>query len=225
MSTTKESAAEAWHDGDDEAAPSGVIARKVLRSSDGAFAEQRGDAIELRDVEGRLLVRYENGAAEIAAPAGDLVFSAPAGRVVMRAGTDVTIEAARDLTQRAARLVETSSGGTTWTVAPNGARLRADRAELEAKTSHFVTGAATVVAQHIVTTAQRIATSVEKYELSATKLVETTRDAFREVADLADTKIGRARTLVRGQFLLRARRTQLVSKDETKVDGKKVLLG
>lgn len=220
----KNNAAEVWLDNDEEA-PSGVMARASVRASDGAFAERRGDAIELRDGEGRLLVRYENGTAEIAAPSGDLVFSAPTGRVVMRAGMDVTIEAARDLKQRAARVVETSAGDTKWSVTPNSAKLVADHAELEAKTSHVVTGAARVVAQHIVTTAQRVATSVDKYELTATRIVEKTQDAFREVMDLAETKAGRARTIVRGAFSLRARRTQMVSKEETKVDGKKVLLG
>ena len=221
---TKQNTADVWQD-NDEAAPSGVMTRPVLRSPDGTFAEQRGDAIELRNAEGRLLVRYENGTAEIAAPAGDLIFSAPAGRVVMRAGTDVTIEAARDITQQAARKVETLSGTTNWSITNDGAKLRADNVELSAKTSQVVTGAATVVAQHILTTAHSIATSVDKYELSAKRLVEKTQDVFREAVDLAETKVGRARTLVRGAFSLRARRTLLVSKEETKVDGKKVLLG
>lgn len=202
---------------------------EVIRLPDGASAARRGDAIELRDVEGRLLVRYENGAAEICAPAGDLTLSAPAGQVVIRSAADVSIEAARDVTHRAARRVSIAAGepgaAPQIAVEPGATRVAADRLEIEAKTSHLITGQAAIVARRIVTTAESIAQSADRYELTATRLVETTRDTFREVADLAQTRIGRARTLVKGVFTLHSRRAVMTSKEETKVDGSKVLLG
>jgi hypothetical protein len=210
---------------DEDARPSGVLPCPIIHLPDGAVAERKGRALELRDGEGRLLVRYEDGRAEIAAPSGDLVLAAPSGRVVLKAGTDVTIEAARDLTQRAARAVETTSGTTRFSVEPAAARLSSDRLEITATSSQLATGHAQVVARHVVTTAQRVVTKVEEYELTAVKIVETARDTFREVADLAQSRIGRARTLVRGAFSLRAQRTHVISKEETKIDGKRVLLG
>jgi hypothetical protein len=201
----------------------------VIRLPDGASAQRTGDALELRDAEGRLLVRYANGAAEICAPAGDLTLSAPAGQVVIRSSTDVAIEAARDITHHAARRVAIAAGEAgappQIAVEPAQTRVKAERLEVEARVSHAIVGQATLLARQVVTTAERLAHSVDRYELTATRLVETARDAFRDVADLAESRIGRARTLVKGVYSLHARRSVMVSKEETKVDGKKVLLG
>jgi hypothetical protein len=82
-----------------------------------------------------------------------------------------------------------------------------------------------VTAKHIATTAASIAQKVERYELRAMRIVETARDAFREVADLAQSRIGRVRMLVRDSYSLSAKRTALVSEKETSIDGRRVLLG
>jgi hypothetical protein len=191
------------------AAATAPPAQEVLTLPDGATAALAGDALELRDAGGRLLVRYQDGAAEICAPAGDLTLSAPLGRVVLKAATDVEIEAERDITQRAARRASLKTGALA----------------VEARESRLVTGQATILARHIATTAMTLAQSVERYELTATRIVETARDAFHDVKDLCQTRIGRARTLVKGAYSVHARRAIVASKEETKVDGKKVLLG
>ena len=162
------------------------LPRLVL--ADGAVATIERGALELRDEGGRLLVRYIDGCAEIAAPSGDLVLSSPNGRVVLRSGVDVEIDATRDVVQRAGRDV-------------------------------------TTVARSIASRAEHIALSAEKYELVASRLFEKTRDAFRDVTDLAQTRVGRARTIVSSLFTLQARRTVMTSKEETSIDGRKILLG
>src|SRR5688572_8161117 len=108
----------------------------ALALDDGSVASLVDGGLELRDREGRLLIRWRDGAAEISAPSGDLVLGSATGRVVIRAPQEVAIES------------------------------------------------------------RSIALSATKYELVATRLVEKTRDAFRDVADLAQTRVGRARTLV-----------------------------
>ena len=82
-----------------------------------------------------------------------------------------------------------------------------------------------MVARTIATTAEELAQSVVKYELKAERLVEKTRDTFRDAADLAQTRVGRMRTIVKDVLSMHARRSVLVSTDETSIDGKKVLLG
>lgn len=165
-----------------------VAARRVpqtlapsLELRDGAVASLVDGGLELRDRGGRLLVRYCDGNAEIAAPSGDLVLSSPTGRVVVRSALDVQVEAGRDLVQRAGRTVELSAGA--------------------------------------------IALTAQKYELAATRIFEKSRDTFRSVADLCDTRVGRARTLVSTLFTLKAQRTVMASKEETSIDGRKILLG
>lgn len=201
----------------------------VIRLPDGATASRRGDALELRDGEGRLLVRYAHGSAEIHAATGDLTLAAPQGQVVIRSGADVTIEAARDITHRAARRVALTAGpegaAPQIAVEPGTTSVKARTLEVEAGASSVVAGRVAIVAAEIATTATRVSQRVERWELTATRIVEQSRDAFRDVADLAQTRIGRARTMVKGIFALTSRRTVMTSKDETKVDGKKVLLG
>ena len=76
-----------------------------------------------------------------------------------------------------------------------------------------------------MTTASSLVQNVERFELTATRLVERTRDAFRDATELAQTRAGRARTLVKGAFALYSRRTALASTEDTSIDGSKVLLG
>lgn len=201
----------------------------VLVLPDGAVARREGDALILSDREGRLLVRYENGSAEIAAPSGDLTLAAPRGRVVLRSGLDVEMEAARDVRSHAGRKLVldagTQKGAPRVELGPEGATVKARDVGVEAQNSRLVTGRATVLAHQIGTTAHQVALHVERYELTATRIVEKTRDVFRDASDLAQTRVGRLRTLVSGMFSVSARRSSITSQDETKIDGKKVLLG
>lgn len=201
----------------------------ALSLPDGTTAAVAGEALELRDREGRLLIRYVDGCAEISAPARDLRLSAPHGRVVIEAGTDVSLRAARDLEHRAGRRVDLGAGDPA---ASPQLRLEPARAHLEvaqvcvaARASRLATVEATVVARSITTTAAVLAQSVGRYELTATKIVEKARDVFRDASGLVETRVGRARTLVEGVYSLCTGRSVLTSKEETSIDGKKILLG
>lgn len=234
----------AGHDGggtgDDELYVIGVLHTKTpptLPLPDGGTLRVIGDAAELRDAAGRLLIRYRDGAAEIAAPSGDLTLSAPAGRVVVRSAQDIELSATRDLVHRAGRDVEISAGPSSVAdpgspspepqlrITETSMRVEADRIEAESGESRIVTGQATILAQRIATTATVLVQQAERFELSATRLVEKTRDAFREVSDLAQTRVGRVRTIVADAYSLHAKRTTVVSTEETSIDGKKILLG
>lgn len=200
-----------------------------IAAPDGATAQVNGGALEVRDPEGRLLVRYAEGAAEISAPERDLRLSAPHGRVVLSAGMDVSIEAARDLSQRAGRRLDLGAGASDATpqlrIEPAGTHVKATKLEVETRSSRLVTGQATILARSIATTAEQLATSVSRYELTATKLVEKTRDTFRDVADLLQIRARRSRTIVADTHTVHSRRTVLMSSEETTIDGKKILLG
>jgi len=195
---------------------------------DGARAAVEGQALSLRDPEGRLLVRYAQGAAEIVAPEADLVLSAPEGRVVLRAGTDVAFEAARDVTQRAGRRVALGAGdqdAAQIEVEAEETRVVTERLEVEARASRLVTATAVMLARSVATTAEEVATKVERYELHATRIIEQAKDAFRDVSDLLQSRVGRARTIVEDSYALYTRRTVMASKDDTSIDGRKILLG
>lgn len=195
----------------------------------GGTAELRGEALELRDAEGRLLVRYAGGVAEVSSPARDLVLAAPNGRVVLRSGTDVSVEAARDVVQHAGRRVDLCAGeegaAPQVRVEPGATRVDAAKVDVRARAAQVAVGEASVFARSIATTAEQVAQRVVRYEVEATRLVSKTREALHEVSEVLEQRLGRARTLVRGTFTLRAGRSVLVSREATSIDGKKVLLG
>ena len=97
--------------------------------------------------------------------------------------------------------------------------------QVTTRAARVAAGRAVVVSRSIAVTAEHLAHKVVKYELTAERLIEKTRDAFRDASDLAQTRAGRLRTIVEDVLSLRARRSVIVSTDETSIDGKKVLLG
>jgi hypothetical protein len=188
---------------------------------------QRGEA-EIRDAEGRLMVRYADGAVEVAAPAGDLVLAAPTGRVVVRAGADVEVHAQRDIRHEATRSVEILAGAAKAPqvrVDATATKVKSAKLEVESKVADVVVGRAAVVARRITTTAETIAQHAETLEVQAHRVVEKARDVFRTASDLLETRAGRARTVIRGLYALSSERTTMASKDDTSIDGKRVLLG
>jgi hypothetical protein len=194
---------------------------------DGARAELAGGRLELRDAGGRLLVRYENGHAEIAAPSGDLRLSAPEGRVVIESALDVALRSGRDVHIETARRFDVSTAGaaTSLSLDAKRATVHAPHVDVTSKTARLATSRATVLARSIAVTAESLAQTVVKYELTAERLVEKTKDSFRDASDLAQTRAGRLRMIVKDVLSMHARRSVLVSEDETSIDGKKVLLG
>jgi hypothetical protein len=77
-----------------------------IRTPSGASAETEGERLVVRDARGAIVVVYdaERGTAEIAAPAGDLVLSAPQGKIALRA-REIECEAGR-FELRAERIFE-----------------------------------------------------------------------------------------------------------------------
>jgi hypothetical protein len=188
----------------------------AIQLPDGATATRVGDALEVNAPDGMLLVRYENGVLRIAPPKGDLELCAPHGRVVIQSALDVVVEAGRDASFAAARKLDLGAREAT---------LRVGKLEVESKSAQLVSGTASVLARSITTSAESIATKCVKLETEATKIVERAKDVYRDVSGLAQSRLGRARTLVRDVFALESRRTTLRSKEDTAIDGEKILIG
>jgi hypothetical protein len=211
------------------AAKKTTAAPATLGLSDGSRVEVLDGAARILDPEGRVIVHYKDGSATIVAPAGDLRLSAPAGRVVLESGVDVEIAAKRDIVQRAGRSAEVHAGeegsSPKLRIGESDLEVTVPRVEVRADQTNLVVEHATVLAARIVTTAGVIAESVERLEVTATRLFERTRDAFRDTTGLAQTRAGRVRTLVEDALQISAKRTTMTSTEETTIDGSKVLLG
>ena len=80
-------------------------------------------------------------------------------------------------------------------------------------------------APRLTVRASELTQLVGRWELRAERIVESAKDAYREISELLQVRAGRVRTLVRGTSQLVAGRTEIVSDEDTIVDGKRVLLG
>lgn len=229
-----------------------TAADAALRAPDGAKVQLVDGALEVLDPAGRLLLRYRDGALEVSPVEGDLVLASATGQVRIAAATDVVVEASRDVRLAAQRGFEASAGAAAesrdataeqttaeQTTADPAARVRGSRLALDprravmatpsldvrARTTQLATADATVLAGRIRTTASRMATTVEELEVTAGHVVERARDVVQEVSDVLTSRIGRVRAVVRDVYSLRSKRTELKSKDDTAIDGRRVLLG
>lgn len=86
-------------------------------------------------------------------------------------------------------------------------------------------GRVSLEAAELAVRASVVTWAVGHWELGADRIVERTRDAFRHVEGILETRARRARTLVDRTLELVARRTSVTSEEDTHIDGKRVLLG
>lgn len=179
----------------------------------GGSVSVQGKTAEIRDAEGRVLVRFADGAAEIVASAGDLRLAAPNGRVLVESSQEVSF------TVGAGRAAPQLRIGTA------AVEVETERIDVKSQVGRFVTDQASVLAHRLTTTATSVSYGVERFELAATQIVERARDTFRDATELAQTRAGRVRTIVSDLYSLYSKRTALQSTEETSVDGSKVLLG
>ena len=82
-------------------------------------------------------------------------------------------------------------------------------------------------ARRIATTATVITQNAERFELTATRLIEKTRTAFATRPNSAGkTQSGATmRTIVKGVYSLLSKRTAMTSHEDTSLDGTRILLG
>ncbi len=204
----------------------------ALVLGDGSRAEIARGAIELRDPDGRLLLRYRAGSLEIAPATGDLRLAAPSGAVRIEAATDVTISAHRDARLEGERSAELSTGeagseetGPRVRIDAGGARVRGKKVEIHARHASTVAAIAEVVATEVRTSAKTITSHARKIETTAERIAVHAKELAQEIAGALDTRAGRVRSIVRGAFSLRTRTVNMKSEQDTSIDGRRVLLG
>ena len=169
----------------------------------GASAMVEGDTLVVRDPRGEIVVQYDaaTGSATIAAPGGDLRLAAPMGKVVIDAGTDL------ELSARA----KTSIHSVEF-------EADADLTRLRSKALDIASGA-------IEASAQTVVIGVGRWNMTAERVIEKANDIYRNIEGVIETRAGRLRSLIRGATQMRSGTTSIVSKEDTSVDGRRVLLG
>ncbi len=195
----------------------------TLSLPNGASVRRQGAALVARDGEGRVMLRFDGTTVELVA-ATNMVLAAPAGGVAIRCRDDVLIEA-RTIRQHAQQQASLRTQDSSLTldhgqvcVTANSIDARSAGATLHAQRAEMIT-------QQLVTCAQTVLHEVERLEVRAVKIVERARDVLRDTTGLVQHRSGRLRWLVERSYTLISERTQLRSRAETSIDGKKILLG
>jgi hypothetical protein len=172
-------------------------AERAIATAGGASAEVEGESLRIRDAAGRLVVAFDaaTGALELSSRT-DLRLAAPNGRVVVESGKDIDLDAGERIVSRA--------GESELSIDGAGVAARAPSVTLEARSMSISAGS---------------------YELAAGRLVERATDAFRTVEELFETRAKHARSICERTLELIGRRTTISSQEDTRVEGKRVLLG
>lgn len=207
-----------------------ALARKPAHSSiavaDGARAELVDDGISVFDAGGRLLIRYEAGALTVRPLEGDLVLGSATGAVRISAASDVTIEAKRDVSLLAPRRIDLHAANKSLlSIDHRQVAVEAETIHLAAATTTIVGEVAELAVDKLAMTAKEIISRAERWEVAADKAVLRSREMVQEVKGLLSQRLGRYRGLVEDAYALRTGRTDMRSKSDTAIDGKRVLLG
>lgn len=124
-------------------------------------------------------------------------------------------------------------GDTILVRAPDGALL----ASYDSATGTLVLSARTEIAisskngrisldsETLEITAKTARVKVGTWNFDAERILERTFDAFRTVEGIAETHARRMRTIVERTLEFCSNRTTVSSKEDTRIDGKRVLLG
>lgn len=183
-----------------------------LATSSGASASVDGDRIVIRNADGQIAVVFDaaTGSATITAPSGDLNLAAPQGKVAISSGKGFS-----------AAVGEHSK----LEINPNTTHVSAPSVEVSAHKASVHATETETISDRLRVTASDALYTMGRYELRATRLLERVQDAFRDVENLLQTRAGRARTIVRDTMQIFSRRTTMASKEETSIDGKRIMLG
>lgn len=138
-----------------------------------------------------------------------------AGRIVIR-DEGGTVLVSHD---PAAGVTRVSASQTTLAIEAT------ERLELKAKEVSVEAERLTHRVADLVTDAERISTSADRWELRVNRLTERAKNAFRDVECLLQTRAGTLRSIAREGMSLFARRTSIRSEKDTAIDGERVLLG
>lgn len=193
-----------------------------VEAADGARATVEDGALRVYDPSGELVLEHADGKTIVRSKAvevrseGDLDFAA-AGDLRLRAEGEVAIDGATG--------TRLASGDTHLRLRPHRAEVRAPRLGVDAARADVKIEEANVVTRTLRTVAERVHRKVGVLETRAQRLVERSRESWREVEGLSQTRAGRLRLVAQETLSALAQHTLLQARDDVKVKGEKIHLG
>lgn len=224
-------------------APSAQPDRAAARTFEAVVTAAVDGSLEVRRADRQGRIEARNAVHGYAPTSGDRVLCTAHGDTTYVTGVLVAAPPALRLAGATARvedghLVVRADDGTIvvrFDPASGETRVRADHSALTLEASERLELRApdvTVEADRLIqrvgrltTEAGQVSTSTQRWDLRAGQVTERARNVFRDVRDLLQTRAGTLRSIARGSVTLFGQRTTVRSKDDTSIDGARVLLG
>lgn len=206
-----------------------------VKSASGAEAslsqDERGEVLRLHDASGQLLFEHhpELGRSIVHAPlgslelraAGDLELSA-GGAVRVRSGTDLDLEGGGAVRVATAKLGDGAQSALT--MEGGRAALETERLGVDVTRADVRVNEANLVANTLRTVAGRVKHQAQAIEIRAERLVERTKESWRETEGLSQTRAGRIRMVAEQAFHAIGERAVLKARQDVKIKGEKIYL-
>ena len=162
--------------------------------------------------------------------AGDLELAAPAGSLALRAAGSVAIDAGAVTVRSRSGIglaVEGADGATQSVLALDGgtARLTAPTLDFAARQASLQAEETRYAGRSLLAQVASLRLVAGRVETIARTVVEKTRNLYRAVEELLETRAGRVRSRVDGTYHLKARDAVVRAERDVDVDGEKIRLG
>ena len=201
-------------------------ARAEVEESSGA------KALRVFSRRNELLFEYDAGTekARITVESGDLEFATSAGDIVFRSANDVRF-AGREIdlaARQIARLSVTDAGGRSTaavSLEPGSLELSSPEMVLTAQRGEFYVQHARYTGEEFLGRIGQVKLIAVKLETAARTVIQKARNAYRTVEQLFQVRTGRMRTLVKGTYHVKSRKTMMKAEQDVKIKGERIHLG
>ncbi len=208
---------------------------RELASRSGASLQIAGDEDELLRVYSptrELLFEYDpqREKARLCVAQGDLELSTQSGDIVLDSAKDIRLQArgveiAGELQARVRVGAEGDPERSAISLRPK--RLQLESPQMQVTSAHSAIHCEEIrfAGRSFEATFERFRVRAERMSWLASTLVENACNAYREIEELCQSRVGRMRTLVENTYQVSSKRTLFHSEDDYKVQAEKIHLG
>jgi len=209
---------------------------QVLSTQHGAVArvthKNNKECLQIEDERGQLIFEYrpEQGAGMLSMPEGDLALHAPKGNIQLVSGKSVVCSSTAPVVIESAsgidmRVKTQDTNATVMQLTKRALTFRSERLGLNTKKADVKINTMNYQGSIINGTVERAKWVCQKLETIVDRLFERARNVYRQTEELNQTKAGRMRTLVDGDYYLKGNGVDVRAEETAKIDGKKIHLG
>ncbi|NOZ51721.1 MAG: DUF3540 domain-containing protein [Gammaproteobacteria bacterium] len=211
-------------------------ADRMVSTTCGALArvtqKNNEECLQVEDERGQLLFEYRpgQGTGVLSMPEGDLALHAPKGNIQLVSGKSVVCSSIGPMVFESASGIDlcvktNKAKSTSVRLFNNTLGLSSERLGVQAQNANIQIEKANYYGKTINGTVEYAKWVYQKLENIVERLFERARNVYRHTEELHQTKAGRMRTLVDGDYHLKSEAIDVRAEETVKIDGKKIHLG